>query len=161
MVYLGVRSQEARLVLSSVTGFLLAELVFKSASAPCTCFAKPFDGVFEGTFPLAIIPPCLALADLGCCRSDGEALRIKISFHLRPSEGHRNQSAWPRPRRQGCDSCRHAIVAQIVQEYAPVAEFLRHVHQVAVPIVLGHPRADLTGKALRDGPGCDTPLRRR
>src|SRR5262249_8835993 len=106
------------------------------------------DRRLERTFRCAIIAPRLALAQQGPRGRDREPRGVETVAHLAPTYRHRYRCTRTPARRQRSNGRRHAVVAQEVEENAPLPLPLRHADQVAVGAVGGHAGADGLGERL-------------
>src|SRR5205807_1454838 len=110
--------------------------------------AEPFDCPLERLLAIAVVYPGLAPADKYRHVPDREAFGIEVGFDLCPGQWHGHYRARTGARRQWCYRVRHPVIAEIIEEDAPSAQFLGHVHDIELRIPFRHSNANFVGESL-------------
>src|SRR5688572_9844843 len=110
------------------------------------------DRRLERTHRFAVVFPRLALREQRWRRANRVTRRIESGLHLRPAQRHRHWRTFAQSWRQWCDCCRQPVVAQVVEEDPAGALLLRHVDQITIGMVFGHPCTQRLSESFRLGP---------
>src|SRR5580704_9218286 len=92
--------------------------------------AESFDCQLERPLAIAVVHPGFAPTEKGWHGPDREAFGIEVGFDLRPGQWHGHYRARTGTWRQWRHRSRHPVIAEIIEEDAPLTQLLSHVHDI-------------------------------